>query len=143
MKTATKFGEKDFAKKLPTEWLKLLADLYALQPVHKEADYEKALHAADQLVGRKLNVMQLKYLESLTLLIEDYEREHYPIDEKWTPLETVQYLVEENGMNASDLGRLLGDRSLGSRVLRGERQLSKSHIKILADRFSVSPALFL
>ena len=100
-------------------------------------EYKKALHAADQLVGRKLNAMQLKYLESLTLLIEDYEREHCAIDEKWTPVEAVRFLVEENGMNASDLGRLLGSRSLGSRVLRGERQLSKSHIKILAERFSV------
>lgn len=46
-------------------------------------------------------------------------------------------------MNASDLGKLLGDRSLGSRILNGQRGLSKNHIRILAGHFSVSPALFL
>ncbi len=131
------------ATHLPTEWMRLLVDLYPLRPVRSKADYKRAMAAADQLIGRKLTGTQLQYLESLTLVIADYENEHYPIDEKWTPAEAVKYLIEENGMNASDLGRLLGDRSLGSRILGGQRQLSKSHIKILANRFSVSPAIFL
>ena len=46
-------------------------------------------------------------------------------------------------MTASDLGRMLGDRSLGSRVLNGRRRLSKEHIKILCGRFKVSADLFL
>jgi len=41
-------------------------------------------------------------------------------------------------MNASDLGRLLGDRAIGAKVMSGSRELSKSHIKVLADRFAVS-----
>jgi antitoxin component HigA of HigAB toxin-antitoxin module len=44
-------------------------------------------------------------------------------------------------MNASDIGRLLGDRSLGPKILNGDRALSKSHIKILAQHFNVSPAV--
>ena len=128
---------------LPTEWMRLLAELYPLRPIRTKADYKSAMAAADQLIGRKLTSTQLQYLESLTLVIDDYENEQYPIDAKWTPAEAVKYLIEENGMNASDLGRLLGDRSLGSRILGGQRQLSKTHIKILANRFSVSPALLL
>jgi antitoxin component HigA of HigAB toxin-antitoxin module len=47
-------------------------------------------------------------------------------------------------MNSSKLGELLGNnRSLGAKILRGERQLSKAHIRILAERFKVNPALFL
>ena len=46
-------------------------------------------------------------------------------------------------MSASDLGRLLGDRSLGPRILNGDRALSKAHIKILANHFNVSPAVLL
>jgi antitoxin component HigA of HigAB toxin-antitoxin module len=37
----------------------------------------------------------------------------------------------------------LGNRALASLILRGQRQLSKSHIRKLADHFKVSPALFL
>ncbi len=131
------------AKCLPTQWLELLVELYPLRPIRSKADYKRAMHAADQLMGRKLTGTQLQYLECLTLVIENYENENYPIDEKWTPAEAVKYLIEENGMNAPDLGRLLGDRSLGSRILGGQRQLSKSHTKILPNRFSVSPAMFL
>jgi antitoxin component HigA of HigAB toxin-antitoxin module len=40
------------------------------------------------------------------------------------------------------LGRLLGNRALASLILRGRRQLSKNHIRLLARHFKVSPALF-
>jgi antitoxin component HigA of HigAB toxin-antitoxin module len=46
-------------------------------------------------------------------------------------------------MTASDLGELLGNRSLGSKVLRGERELSKTHLRILAERFKVDAGLLL
>ena len=45
--------------------------------------------------------------------------------------------------NASDLGRLLGERSLGPKILSGQRELSKAHIRKLADHFGVSAGLFL
>ena len=53
------------------------------------------------------------------------------------------FLMEQHQMNASDLGRLLGQRELGSKLLREERQLSKTMIVKLADHFHVSPAYFL
>jgi len=37
----------------------------------------------------------------------------------------------------------LGERSLGAAILRGDRQLSKSHMKTLGDYFKVAPGLFL
>jgi len=58
-------------------------------------------------------------------------------------IDLLRYLMDDRGMNASDLGRLLGDRSLGPKLLHGDRGLSKSHIRKLADYFSISPALFL
>ena len=61
---------------------------------------------------------------------------------KHSPQEILEFLAEENGMSGSDLGRILGSRTLGPALLRGQRSLSKTHIKKLADHFSVSPALF-
>ena len=46
-------------------------------------------------------------------------------------------------MTASDLGRLLGNRTLGAAILSGQREMSKNHVKNLADHFKVDPALFL
>ncbi len=53
------------------------------------------------------------------------------------------FMMKDRAMTASDVGRLLGDRSLGPKILNGDRALSKAHIKILAKHFKVSPAVLL
>jgi antitoxin component HigA of HigAB toxin-antitoxin module len=60
-----------------------------------------------------------------------------------TPVQLIRSLMEEHDMSESDLGRLLGDRSLGHRILSGERELSKAHIHVLAEHFSLNPAALL
>jgi hypothetical protein len=45
-------------------------------------------------------------------------------------------------MSASDLGRLLGTRTLGAAILRGERKISRANARVLGDYFKVKPALF-
>jgi antitoxin component HigA of HigAB toxin-antitoxin module len=62
---------------------------------------------------------------------------------KWIMIMPLKYLIDLHQMNGSQLGQLLGrNRSLGGKILRGERQLSKAHIRVLVERFKVSPALF-
>jgi HTH-type transcriptional regulator / antitoxin HigA len=54
------------------------------------------------------------------------------------------HLLDENGMNASDLARLLDIHpSMGSKILRGERSLTVDHLRKLCDRFKVNPRLFM
>jgi antitoxin component HigA of HigAB toxin-antitoxin module len=47
------------------------------------------------------------------------------------------------GPSASDLGRLLGNRGLGSLLLTGKRGLSKTHIRKLSEHFKVPANYFL
>ncbi|MCK4820456.1 hypothetical protein KA005_32125, partial [bacterium] len=110
--------------------------------IHNKGDYQDALAVAAELASRTdLNSEQADYLEVLTKVIADYEEKHFEMS-KHSPQEILKFLVEENQMTGSDLGRLLGNRTLGPALLRGQRSLSKTHIKKLADHFSVSPALF-
>ncbi|MBM4017929.1 MAG: helix-turn-helix domain-containing protein [Planctomycetes bacterium] len=47
-------------------------------------------------------------------------------------------------MNASDLTSLLGvHASMGSKILKGERSLTVEHLRKLAERFKVSPEVFM
>lgn len=129
---------------IPTNWKRLVTELYLLRPISTKGDYNRAIHIVDMLAGRTdLNRDQADYLESLSTLIEAYENEHNKFDTDQDPIEILKFLLDENGLNGSDLGRLLGNRELGSKILNGVRSLSKKHIKILADRFSVEPGLFL
>ena len=115
-----------------------------LKPIHTKGDYDKVIRILDMLVGRTdLTKDQKDFVESLSILVEAYENEHEPIKEYNDPIETLKFLLEANNMNRSDLGHLLGSRSLGSLIMNRKRELSKNHIRILSERFSVNPSLFL
>jgi HTH-type transcriptional regulator/antitoxin HigA len=123
-------------------------DLVARMPPHvirDEADYDNVIEFMDRLLARpKLSKGQTDFFETWTVLIGAYEDEHHAIDiSDISGLDSLKYLLEQNNMNASDLGNLLGNRSLGSKILRGERELSKTHLKVLAERFKVDAGLFL
>jgi HTH-type transcriptional regulator/antitoxin HigA len=142
VKTAVKVGLRPFNKMPKT--FSGLCRLHPPRPVHNETDYDNAIEMLDSLVGFKLNQEQLDYLEVLTTLVGAYEDEHHAIDtSNISGLDSLKHLLEQNDMTASDLGNLLGNRSLGSKILRGERELSKAHLRILAERFKVDAGLFL
>jgi HTH-type transcriptional regulator / antitoxin HigA len=130
---------------IPEKWDDLVRNLWLLRPIHTASDYETALEVAGELTAKKkLNKDQTDYLESLATLIEAYEAEHYPIETAGrSPIEILKSLLEMNNMTGSDLGRVLGQRQLGAKILSGVRQLSKTQIKQLAEFFSVEPCLFL
>jgi antitoxin component HigA of HigAB toxin-antitoxin module len=59
-------------------------------------------------------------------------------------LETLKFLLVDNGLTASNLSRLLGtDISLGYRILDGERNPTTRHIRKLARHFRVGPEVLL
>lgn len=128
---------------IPARYAELM-ELFMVRPLHDEVDYRNALGVLDAMAGFEMNADQTDYFEAVATFVEKYEAEHHPIgDRDLTAVELLRHLLEEHGMNESDLGRLLGDRSLGHRILTGERELSKTHIRILAEHFSVSPAALL
>ena len=80
-------------------------------------------------------------IELLTVLIEHYEAEHHPIPDA-SPIEVLQYLMEQNGLRQRDLVPELGSEANVSLILSGKRSLTKEHIAKLSDRFHLSPASF-
>ena len=50
--------------------------------------------------------------------------------------------MDANGLRQADLVDVFGSPSVVSEVLRGKRDLAKSHIERLSRRFHVSPGLF-
>lgn len=116
-------------------------------PIRTRDDYLKARAIVDALAVKgeeDLTEAEADQLEIFSILMERYEDEHCPVE--WpdlTPLEFLALLVRESGLSPSDLGRLLGDRSLGHKILTGDRKLSKAHIKVLSEHFKVNAGAFL
>jgi HTH-type transcriptional regulator / antitoxin HigA len=76
-------------------------------------------------------------------MIARYEHDHPTFDaSELDAIDVVAHLIDQRDMSASDLGRVLGNRTLGSKILNRKRQLSKAHIVALSEYFHVSPAVF-
>jgi HTH-type transcriptional regulator/antitoxin HigA len=118
-----------------------------LVPVRNDRHLRQAYRLIDELSiidEERLTAGQGDYLYALSVLVHDYEQMHGAVDSSdIDAVGALGFLLEQNGMTASDLGRLLGNRQLGAAILRRERQLSKANIIKLRERFKVSADLFL
>jgi HTH-type transcriptional regulator / antitoxin HigA len=116
-------------------------------PIRTEDDYLRARDVVDSLAIKgeaELTHAERDQLEIFSMLMEAYEEVHHPIKpSEVSPVDFLRRLARESGMTESDLGRLLGDRSLGHRILNGQRQLSKNHIRIVCNHFRVDADAFL
>jgi len=123
-------------------FIELQRVLIPLVPITTKAQHEKAMKVVAALASLShLPSPVAHYFEILARNIEVYERDRFSGEHD--PLENLRFLLRENGLSASDLGRLLGHRELGSKILKRQRQLTIDHIRKLADRFHVSPATFI
>lgn len=122
-----------------------LVVMHPLRPIRNDVDLAHATEIIDMLAGHELNADQTDYLDVLSTLVEVYERIHSPLDDPAIGgLDALRALLDEHDMSAADLARLLGvHRSMGSKLLQGERALTSRHLKMLSDRFKVSADLFL
>jgi HTH-type transcriptional regulator/antitoxin HigA len=115
------------------------------RPIHDRVEFANVTEVADTMAGHPLTTDQEDYFELLCLLIEDYEKGLGSLGtRKVTGLEALQHLLEAHDLSAADLARLLGShRTLGAMILRGERQLTLTHVRKLVRHFGVSADLFL
>ena len=139
--SATKHSERR------TPLPKRFDELVALMPPRAIADdvaLDNMIEMVDRLmVSGRLTKGQADYMETLVQLVQVYEAEHYPI-QPVSGLELLHHLLEENGMSASDLARILGvHASMGSKILKGERSLTIEHVKKLAARFHLRADAFI
>ena len=115
-------------------------DLYPLKVIKSKKDYENALKSMEIVFDERRRALA-EYAETLTILIEHYEEERYPIEEA-TGLEILHFLLKENNLKQKDLIGILGSKSAVSEILNGKRTLNLKHIKKLAEKFHVKPATF-
>jgi len=74
--------------------------------------------------------------------VEAYEAKQQALPEA-APAKVLAYLMEEHQLKQTDLAEELGGQSIVSSILNGKRELNTRQVKVLAARFSVSPAVFL
>jgi HTH-type transcriptional regulator / antitoxin HigA len=93
-------------------------------------EFDQALKRLEQIFDAKQGTVEGDELELLSLLIDNYEKEHFPIDLP-DPIEAIKFRMEQLGYSTSDLARVLGFRSRVSEVLNKKRKLSLAMIRRL------------
>jgi HTH-type transcriptional regulator / antitoxin HigA len=126
----------------PKTYRSLLVDAMP-KVIETEADYQHALQEFEKLhVNRNRNTEELALYRLLVLIIETYEEKHFPLPES-LPHEMLQHIMEASGTRQADLVGVIGSSGVVSEIVNGKRAISKAQAKALADRFKVSPSLFI
>ena len=110
-----------------------------LKPIRTEAQYEEALERIYELMQLDLEpgTEGGDELEILSLLVKEYEHEHYPVP-KPHPIEAIKFRLDQLGLSESELTRILGSRSRKSEILSGQRKLSLEMIRQLNRELKIS-----
>lgn len=110
--------------------------------IHTEAENRRCARVLEELLRKKKrSPEERRRAELLSLLIEAFEHKEYGLLHAG-PIDILRHLMEANGFRQVDLLNVFGTASVISEVLKGKRELSKTHIARLSERFHVSPALF-
>jgi HTH-type transcriptional regulator / antitoxin HigA len=89
------------------------------------------------------NTAQAQAIELLSLLIERYESQRYPIPVA-DPVTVLRFLMDRNGLSQRDIVQDIGgSESLVSMIMNGQRNLTVDHIRKLSTRFHVSASVFI
>ena len=112
--------------------------------INSEKDYDLAVERLNyllDLVGDDEAHPLYGLLDTLGILVEAYDREHYQIEDS-SPREILAFFMNEHGLSQSDLPEI-GSQGVVSEILNGKRELNLRQIKALAKRFNVSPMTFI
>ena len=98
--------------------------------IKTENDYNQALERLEVLFDAKKGTPEGDELELLSILIEQYENTHFPIDLP-DPIEAIKFRMEQLGYNQNDLAKIIGLKSRASEILSKKRKFSLEMIRQL------------
>ncbi len=105
-------------------------------------DYQLALKRIEALMDARPNCEDEEELELLSFLVDQYEKEHFPIDLP-DPVEAIKFRMEQEGLTRKDLTKYLGSQSKVSEVLAGKRSLSLAMIRSLYEGLRIPAEVLL
>jgi HTH-type transcriptional regulator / antitoxin HigA len=113
-----------------------------IKPIKSEADYKLALKKLEEVFDAPVGTIESDEADILGLLIDEYEKIHYPIEVP-DPIEAIKIRMEELQLKQVDLVDVIGSKSRVSEVLNRKRKLTIEMIRNLTKRLNLSPDLLI
>lgn len=111
-----------------------------LKPIKTDKDYRDALERLEIIFDAPINTKEGDEAEILSLLIENYENEHYTIDAP-DPIEAIKIRMEELNMRQKDLVGIIGGKSRVSEILNRKKKLTVDMIRDLERILQISASV--
>lgn len=111
-----------------------------VRPIRTEADYETALADLEPLLDAAPGTPEHDKLAVLSVLVEAYETEHYPIPLP-DPIAAIEFHMERLGLTRKDLEPCLGSRARVSEILNRRRPLTLRMIRNLEKTLDIPAAI--
>lgn len=106
--------------------------------IRTEDQYRAYLDEVERLMtSEKLSTSQVDRLEVLTVLLEAYENNKYPV-EPLDPIDAILFRMEEKGLKQADLIQYFGTSGRVSEVLKRKRPLTVQMIRALSVGLGLS-----
>jgi HTH-type transcriptional regulator/antitoxin HigA len=107
-----------------------------LKPIKTETGYTKALKRLEVIFDAPANTKDGDEAEILSLLIENFENEHYPIEAP-DPIEAIKIRMEELNLKQKDLVGIVGGKSRVSEILNRKKRLTVDMIRELEQMLHI------
>ena len=107
-----------------------------VRPIRTKRDYLAALKEAEALWESRAGSTESDRLVVLTLLIQAYESEHYPIPDP-DPIELLLHVMESRALSRKDLEPYIGSRARVAEVLNRVRPLTLEMIRRLSEGLEI------
>jgi len=108
-----------------------------IKPIKTDSDYKFALKELEKVFDAKSGTKESDYADVLALLIEEYEKKHYPIEAP-DPIEAIRIRMEEMNLKQKDLINEIGGKSRVSEILNRKRKLTVEMIRNLTSKLNLS-----
>ena len=113
-----------------------------IKPIKSENDYRLALKRLEEIFDAPIGTPEGDEADILGLLVDEYEKKHYPIDAP-DPIEAIKIRMEELQLKQVDLIEVIGSKSRVSEILNRKRKLTIEMIRNLTKRLNLSPDLLI
>ena len=110
--------------------------------IKTESDFQQALKRLEAIFDAAIGTPDSDEADVLGLMIDDYEKKHYPI-ELPDPIEAIKIRMEEMQLKQIDLINEIGGKSRVSEILNRKRKLTVDMIRKLTAKLNLSPGLLI
>ncbi|KQB43169.1 Transcriptional regulator, XRE family [Flavobacterium daejeonense] len=111
-----------------------------IAPIKNETDYEKALERLEMIFDAAPNSIEGDEAEILSMLIDNYENQYFPIEAP-DPIEAIKIRMEEMNIKQKDLVGIIGGKSSVSEILNKKKRLTVDMIRELERVLNISASV--